>query len=1124
MKKNQEFDVGKNSGVVRKMCLTMKLLFVFLVMGFTTVCANTFSQIKVNISAKESSLIEVFEKLSDQTGLHFAYSSDILRRAGKVNIDMQNQDLSDVLKECLKNTDLWYRLEGDIVVVSPKFERQTESTQEIVLTGAVKDHTGEILPGVTVMVQGAKLGTTTDSQGHFKIALPPMEKIVLVFSFIGMQTTEFAVKDPKQPIEIVLQEDAADLDEVVVTGIYSRKKESFTGSSKTYKADDLKMIGTQNILQSLKTLDPAFNIMESKEYGSDPNRLPDIEIRGKSSVVGLKEEFGQDPNQPLFILDGFETTLQTIVDLNMDRVASVTILKDAASTAIYGSKAANGVVVVETKAPAQGKLRLNYNGSVDISFADLTDYNLMNAEEKLEFERLAGIFESESATMQEQLTGRYNQLLQNVKRGVDSYWMSEPLRLGITHRHNIYLEGGDEQMRYGLGVNYSGIQGVMKNSTRDIIGLSLDLIYRKKGFNFVNKLSVDWNNSDNPIVPFNTYASTNPYYEKKSATSERWLEDWHVDNNAGVNFGTIRIENPLYNDVQNSYNKGKEFSVRDNFSVEIRPVDVLSIRGRVGLTKSFSESEVFTSPNATQFAQADPLLKGSYNNSNSDALNYNADFTVTYGQVLGEKHLINVAAGTSISENSSVSKSFSAQGFPEGNFTKPSFANQYPEGGKPGYSENKSRNANFFLNGGYAYDNRYLLDVNLRADGTSVFGANKRFSTTWAVGLGWNLHNEKFIKENTHLFNMLKLRASVGNPGNQNFGSYSAITTYYFNNWLLNDFGTGLLISTFGDPDLEWQRTLDKNIGLDLTMFNNRFHVNFDYYHKRTDPLIATIQMPSSLGVTSRRANIGIQVDKGFNGSVSYAILYKPKQSINYTMSLNFRYGTAYYDKIGQNLDQYNKENVAKNMVRYYDGGSPTALWAVRSRGIDPATGKEIFVKKDGTLVYYEQIQGSYYDHEVEVGDTRPTLEGVWGNTLYYKGFSASLQIRYSFGADAFNSTLFNKVENISSSNITSNQDKRALYDRWKQPGDKAKFKSISLTASTPMSSRFVMKENYISIESVRLGYSFDSSWLKRNLRISSLNINAYMNSIARFSTLEDERGLYYPFARNVSFSIGLIL
>ena len=1101
------------------MMTKMKLICLVVTLSLSSLQAKVWSQHeRLTEKFKNKNLAEVFDVLQKKTNLKFVFNyENVLGQ--QINVEIQNKNLAEALEQILAETCLDYEVHGEHVIISKRSFPQTQNVNLVTVTGQVTDEAKEPLPGVTISIKGSKLGTITDKNGKFTLQLPISdEKQFLVFTFVGMKTQEICFSGQKN-IQIVMQENRIDMDEVVITGIYTRKKESFTGSSKTYNNEDLKMIGTQNIIQSLKTLDPAFNILESKEYGSDPNRLPDIEIRGKSSVVGLKEEFGQDPNQPLFILDGFETTLQTIVDLNMDRVASVTILKDAASTAIYGSKAANGVVVVETKAPARGKLRLNYNGSVDISFADLTDYNLMNAEEKLEFERLSGVFESESAALQEQLTGRYNQLLQNVKRGVDSYWMSEPLRLGITHRHNLYIEGGDEQMRYGLGVNYSGIQGVMKSSIRDIMGLSLDLIYRKKGFNFVNKLSIDWNNSDNPIVPFSTYASTNPYYEKKSASSERWLEDWHVENIAGTDFGTVRVENPLFNDVQNSYNKAKGFGIRDNFSIEIRPIDVLSIRGRIGLMKSLSESEVFTSPNSSQFESALPLLKGTYNNSNSDALNYDADFTVTYGQLLGEKHMLNVATGMSISEKKSVSKNFSAQGFPEGNFTKPSFANQYPEGGKPGYSESKSRNANFYLNGGYAYDNRYLLDVNLRSDGTSVFGANKRFSTTWAVGVAWNIHKENFVKNNTNLFNMFKIRASVGNPGNQNFGSYSAITTYYFNNWLLNDFGTGLLISNFGDPDLEWQRTLDKNIGLDLSMFSNRFHINFDYYHKRTDPLIATIKMPSSMGVTSRRANIGIQVDQGFNGSVSYAFLYNPQKGINYTMSFNFRYGKAYYDKIGQNLDQYNKENIAKNMVRYYDGGSPTALWAVRSRGIDPATGKEIFVRKDNVLTYEFS-----YDDEVEIGETRPTLEGVWGNTLYYKGFSASLQIRYSFGADAFNSTLYNKVENISSGSITSNQDKRALYDRWKKPGDKAKFKSISLFDATPMSSRFVMKENYISIESVRLGYSFDSQWLQRNLRISSLNINAYMNSIARFSTLEDERGLYYPFARNISLSIGLIL
>ena len=245
----------------------------------------------------------------------------------------------------------------------------------------------------------------------------------------------------KKVINVVLKEELTTVDEVVVTGIFTRKKESFTGSSTTFTTKELKMVGNSNILQSLKTLDPAFAIMENNEFGSDPNHLPNIEIRGKTSVNGLTEEYNTDPNQPLFILDGFESTLATISDLSVDRVASITILKDAAATAIYGAKAANGVVVVETKAPEAGQLRVNYTGNLNFTFADLSDYNLMDAEEKLEYERMAGVFSTTSQL------NYYNKYKEEILRGVDTYWLSEPLRTAVTHRHTLTMEGGDEALR-----------------------------------------------------------------------------------------------------------------------------------------------------------------------------------------------------------------------------------------------------------------------------------------------------------------------------------------------------------------------------------------------------------------------------------------------------------------------------------------------------------------------------------------------------------------------------------------------------------------------------------------------------------------------------------------------------
>ncbi|MDE6205940.1 MAG: TonB-dependent receptor, partial [Duncaniella sp.] len=353
---------------------------------------------------------------------------------------------------------------------------------------------------------------------------------------------------------------------------------------------------------------------------------------------------------------------------------------------------------------------------------------------------------------------------------------------------------------------------------------------------------------------------------------------------------------------------------------------------------------------------------------------------------------VNAVLGASIRESQSKMKGFSAQGFPEGDFTTPGFANQYPSGGKPSYTEAKSRGVNFYFNGGYAYKNKYLLDVNFRLDGSSVFGSNRQFTSTWAVGLGWNLANEAFVQNVTDIFNMFKIRGSIGNPGNQSFGSFNSITTYKYNNWMLNNFGTGVLIDAFGNPDLDWQKTIDLNVGLDLSMFN-RLHLTLDAYRKNTDPLLANIGIPLSVGISQRLENIGQQINTGISGTLRYAIIYKPKQRINWTMSLSGATNRAEYRKIGAKLDQYNRENLTKNLTRYRDGGSPTAIYAVRSAGIDPATGKEIFITASGSYTFSHS-----YNDEVVVGDTRPDIEGVFGNTFYWKGFSASIHMRYSLG------------------------------------------------------------------------------------------------------------------------------
>lgn len=998
--------------------------------------------------------------------------------------------------------------------------------ETIVLRGRVIDTNGDALPGVTVQMTGTSTGVVTDANGKFSISLPKGQPSTVVFSYIGMKNETYACNGKKDAnIVIRMQEDASQINEVVVTGIVTKRKETFTGSSSSFSGEELKSVSVQNPIAALKALDPAFNVMDDNLFGSDPNRMPNIEIRGKSSVLGMRDELSEDPNQPLFILDGFESSLEAIYNLDINRIASMTLLKDAASTAIYGSKAANGVVVVETIKPKAGKLRISYNGSLDISIPDLNGYNLMDAKEKLAFEKMAGKYINTDypANMMVELDNLYQQRMADVASGVDTYWLSEPLRTGVNHRHQLYLEGGADGFLFGIGLNYNNVDGVMKKSNREVYGANLDLTYRVGKLQFSNKATAQKTNTKNPTVSFSDYAAANPYFKK-------YDENGEINKYLANNMYEGTIGNPMYNDNLNSRDEGAQLMLSDYFIAEYTPLKDLKLRGKFGITYYDRNTEQFTSPDDTRFENYNILKRGLYNHGNTKTTNYEGDFTAIYATVLNDVHRFNVALGGNIAESRSTINGYSAQGFPSGDFTYPSFSNGYPEGGRPTYSESVSRSASAYLSAGYSFLDRYLLDASYRMSGSSIFGANKRTISTWSLGLGWNIHNENFIKDNLPFINYMKIRGSVGNPGNQNYDSALSLTTFSYSYLAYNYFGLSSVLGNLGNDNLEWQTTKDYNVGIDLTLLNNRLNITADYYHKSTDPLLIAIGLPASSGLaekynsslgaytTSYNTNLGKQISKGFTATVQYYLLRNLKERLTWSVRGTVRMESNELNGIGNTLETLNKYGQSRSTQRFFDGADPDDIWAVRSAGIDPATGRELFIKKDGTYTY----DFSYAD-EVIVGNARPDAEGTFGTNFGYHGITFGAIFRYRIGADSFNTSVFNKVENLSMSSLNYNQDKRALYDRWQKPGDYAQFKNIAASESTPMSSRFVQTENILSLESLQIGYEFEPQ-LARNLGVSGLRLSAYMNDIFRISNIKQERGTSYPFARSFSFALSVTL
>ncbi len=1087
----------------------MKLfIFLFSLSIFSLSSIEGFSQnAKINIEKNQiASVDEVFKLIKKQTDYTFIYRADLFENYPKISLEKGIINVKELLNKTLSNGKFIYEFAKNNTILVKSNNTRSVQEQVHVVRGYVTDE-GEIpLPGVTVMIKGSKRGVTTDFEGKYSIKSKDTD--TLVFSYIGFVKKEVLVNGNKK-INVQLVANISELDEVVITGIVKRDKKSFTGATTTVTTEDLKVIGNSNIIESLKTLDPSFIIVENNILGSDPNQLSDIEVRGKTSLStdGLADEFGANPNQPLFILDGFETTLRVITDLDMNRVASITILKDASSTALYGAKAANGVIVVETLRPTSGKLQVTYNADFRVEMPDLSDYNLMNSTQKLEYERLSGLWNTSSVLNQFKLDKQYNATLAEIKRGVDTYWLNEPVRVGSTLSHSLYASGGGDAVTFGVGLNYKSLQGVMKGSDRETWGANFNLRYRKDKLNISNNLYINgYDANDSPYGSFSNFATANPYFKKTD-------EEGNITKYLDIDdyYGTA-IVNPLYNGSLNSLDNTRNLQITNNLRAIWTLNSKFRIQSNLQLNKSITTLETFLQPEHSSFRNTTILERGAYTNQRTDMFSYKLNMMVSYANLFKEKHTLTANLRGEIEETDNKRISFSAIGYPSGTSGNPSFAYSYPDS-NPSAINSNYRRVNVLASVNYDFDRTLLFDATYRLDGSTVFGSNERYSPFWAIGGGINLNNA--LNMDPGKVSQLKLRGNVGSTGNQGFGNLSSVSIYGFIQDV-NIFGQATDLSILANPDLQWQNTLQTSVGIDGTFFNNRLHTTLNAFSKDTDPLIVRIDLPSSTGIVDYPINAGNMNTKGLEAIIKFSPIYKLNQQVIWTLGVTASAIKSEYGGFNATLESLNEDALAsQSLLRYRDGYSPDDLWTVESLGIDPANGLEVFLTEEGTPTYE-------YDSNDEkvMGNSRPTVEGIISSNLRIKNFTMGVNLRYRFGGDVLNTALYNKVENISETQRIQNQDVRALTDRWITPGDISGFKSIADFSTTPLSSRFIQEENVIIGESINFGYEFKNKPWVRQMGLSRVRLNAYMNEIFRISTIKTERGINYPFARAVSFSL----
>lgn len=1087
----------------------------FLTFLFFTVSINVMAQFqqKVSLNLRNVQLSTALDALQKQVKAYIVYNHEEVNAKPKVTLKVKDLEIGDVLERLLAGSGLRFSMRSNSIVIGPQVEKpKTAESYKNAITGEVTDENGKPLPGATIAELGADRGTITDENGRFRFELA--EDAVFVVSYLGMADQRIYVAG-KTSFKIVMKPKDATIDQVVVTGIpYNRRAESFTGAATKITREELLRAGNVNIFQSLKNLEPSLNIQDNLAFGSDPNKMPEMQIRGVSSFPDLKGQYATSPNQPLFIVDGFEVTIEKVSDLNMNRIESLTILKDASAKALYGSRAANGVIVIETVKVKPGELRINYTATLGLEVPDLSSYNLANASEKIDLERQLGAYDRPQPIVGLEYDSLYYANLKEVQNGVNTDWLAQPVRTGISNKHTLGFEVGDDKLRAGLTFYSNNIQGVMKGSERKSMGAAISLTYRYKNILFRNLLQYTGVKAANsPYGEFSEYAKLNPYWRP-------FNPDGTVRKFLGI--GPVLSEyvyNPMYNATLNTASTSAYTDFTNNTYLEWTLNNSLKVIGRVGFANTVNGTEIFMPGSHTlfnNFTGDNLFLKGTYDKGHGKSSMLSGDINVNYSKIWG-KHILYTNIGANIREDNAENYLYSAIGFPNDKMDNIIFAKQYALNGKPSGTEAIDRELGGLAAVNYAFDNRYLIDLSVRTTASSQFGAENRWGSFWSAGAGWNLHNEKFLLGNNTLTH-LKLRGSMGYTGSQHFNSYQAMLlySYFVDNSYQGMLGTYL--NGLANKHLKWQQKLDYNVGLDAELMS-RLNVRVDVYNAITTNLLTDITTPPSLGFASYKANLGQIRNSGVEFKLNYRLL--ANASIRRSLNL-FVSGISNKNKIvkiSNSLQSITREqdelsaNSNKTFVRFQEGQSLDAIWAVPSRGIDPATGKEIFVKADGTLTDVWDA-----NDKAVVGVNQPTLFGNLGANYEYKGFSIGVIAQYRTGGQIYNQTLVDKVENAQ---LNYNVDKRAYYDSWKAPGDNVLFKSIGTSnALTLATSRFVQDFSELNISSVNIGYDFYRFSFVEALKLQRLQVMINMNDVYRFSNVRLERGTAYPFARYGSFTV----
>lgn len=1147
--------------------LKMRLTYFFLFLCFFQVKANTFAQdTKVSLDVKGETLKQVFELIESQTDFRFFFSEKEIDLNKRISLSAQEEELSSVLPKMSEDTSYEFKIFNQQIIISPAAESpvrlNNNAQQKYEITGRVTDQDGNPLYGVAVIEESSNIGTGTDENGEYLLEVQDLDQ-TLIFSYLGFKRLEEPIQG-RIRIDIVMTPQVSDLDEVVLIGYGTQEREDVSGAISSIDVEDVENIatGTIGFDRALGGLAKGVQVSQNTGRPGAPIR---INIRGYTSPLsgGL--------NQPLFVINGVPFNMDALpgtfssgnnnplLALNPEDIESIDILKDAAATSIYGSRGANGVIIIETKSGKKNQaptINFSYNTTIaepinTLKALDATQYRqfndllLRNSVEAVNNGRIPDFYGFDLMNFGdveldfETFQYTYNGLLEERFGDANVNWNEEIYRdLAVTNQVNFGMSGGSDKTSYTFGLSGIDQEGLVINNefkqynARAAFNTEINSrITTGASFNLGHTKS---DGGEDPLL--------GPTSVNSAVVTAR--PDFAVRDENGqliplpdFQYGFETFEpNPVAK-LQNK-NKSQNYNFLGNAFLEVEPLENLKLKGE--LTGAFfdSKNSVFIKGTSyTNFGFPNPsLLTTAASRTTNMTTNLTADYTLNFSD-----NSFNILGGFAWDRTKMESESYFFQGFPDDEvLINPGSAEEVLGYGN---SEVESGINSFFSRLSYSYKNKYNATINFRSDASSKFGPGNRRGNFPSISASWNIANEDFLLESPTL-NTLKLRVSAGEVGSANVANFAYLQFFSKRSQDLYGGNTAILASsTLPNRNIGWETTREVNVGLDFDLFDYRLRGSFDIYNRKTEGALAPTPVPLELGPSVYYSNLMDVSNKGVEISLGGEIIRT--KDFQWSIDANWSYNRNVLEELhGANINQFSLdyyiEGEPVGTIKGYEvvkilqdqaevdalnAASPSGLYDRSSLGVGDFMFRD--VNGDGRITAEDRVK---------IGAIEPDFFGGFNTRFSYKNFSLSSFFQYSVGAESVWSALTLEPYNSFGPN------KLAAYalDTWTPENTDARFAKALYTdpsGNSRLNDRTVFDTSYLRMKFLQLAYNFDKGLLEKlkihnaTVFISGSNLLTLTDwpgldpeSFSERGTITDQVNNEDPYPLAKSYSVGIKL